>query len=198
MIACCRITTTGDSEICSVQKDRICCLQQECQNSVSIEVPVFDEFNEISGWRSITSPSELFSALIAGNIQHFAQAKGTPLVNGVFGSHLDPIEQNTFSDDILHSTVDLDAFDINEAIKACVMAMKYAPGEDGSNPVPSSHISINDFHAGFKAIVEQTSSSPSGRHIGHYNKAILPDDKLCKILATLTYLPFEFGFSLHQ
>ena len=40
-----------------------------------IEVPIFDASQEIVGWRSITSPDELFTALIDRNIRHFSQAK---------------------------------------------------------------------------------------------------------------------------
>jgi len=51
-----------------------------------IEVPVLDATQEIVGWRSVTSPIELFTTLIERNIQHFAQAKDTPFVNGILGS----------------------------------------------------------------------------------------------------------------
>eukprot|EP00957_Ditylum_brightwellii_P009645 726595-Ditylum_brightwellii.AAC.1 len=39
-----------------------------------------------------------------------------------------------------------------------------------------------------------TSSSPSGRHYVHY-KAILMDDSICLVHATMMALPFRFGFT---
>jgi Reverse transcriptase (RNA-dependent DNA polymerase) len=161
-----------------------------------IEVPIFDASQEIVGWRSITSPDELFTALINRNIKHFSQAKDTPFVNGVFGQHLHPFEQNDFSESILNGEIDLSSFEINTAIQACIQTMKFAPGEDGTSPV-DSRITIKDFQHGFKSIPERISSSPSGRHIGHY-KAILTDMELCEIMSTLSSLPFEYGFSLQR
>ena len=73
--------------------------------------------------------------------------------------------------------------------------MCFPPGEDGSDPV-SDIISPEDFSNGFKQLSEGLSSSPSGRHIGHY-KAALGDIELCTMYATILSLPFKHGFTLH-
>ena len=161
-----------------------------------IEVPVHDKTGEIINWRSVTAPDELFAALLDRNIAHFAQAKNTPFVNGVFGTHLHPFEQNAFSESILDGTVDLTNFDINDAIRTCVAEMQYPPGEDGTSPI-SIGITADDFRQGFKALAEDLSLSPSGRHLGHY-KAVLQDPDICQMYATMMSLPFEYGFSLHR
>ena len=44
-----------------------------------VDVSIWDSDGEISGWRSVTSPTELFNTLITWNIKHFSQAKDTPL-----------------------------------------------------------------------------------------------------------------------
>jgi hypothetical protein len=74
--------------------------------------------------------------------------------------------------------------------------MCYPPGEDRSDPV-SDPISHKDFSNGFKLLSEDLSSSPSGRHIGHY-KAALGDEELCTMYATILSLPFKHGYTLHQ
>ena len=47
---------------------------------------------------------------------------------------------------------------------------------DGSSPVLDT-ISADDFSECFKRLSENLSSSPSGRHIGHY-KAVIGDEEL--------------------
>ena len=51
-----------------------------------------------------------------------------------------------------------------------------------------------DFRRLFKKWRESTTSSPSGRHIGHY-KAILGDDDLVEFFCAMCELPLNFGFS---
>ena len=62
-----------------------------------VEIPTHDSDGEITGWRSVTAPTELFQTLLARNISHFAQAKDTPFVAGTLGQQLHPFEQNQFS-----------------------------------------------------------------------------------------------------
>jgi len=53
-------------------------------------------------------------------------------------------------------------------------------------------ISDTDFVGTYKAAKESTNSSPSGRHIGHYN-AILKDPVLVGVHATMMSIPFQVG-----
>jgi hypothetical protein len=75
--------------------------------------------------------------------------------------------------------------------------MQYAERKPGISTPVSSVMTIADFQKGFKRIAKKTSSSPSGRHIGHY-KAILKDDLICIVYSTLISVPFEFGFTLDR
>ena len=161
-----------------------------------LEIPIRDEEGEIVDWRSIYTQDEICSELIKRNIAHFSQAKETPFVSGPFASHLHPFEQNDFSESILKGSVRLDSFNVNDAIKACIKEMAYAPGEDGVDVVDPT-ISAEDFKAGFRAISEQLTSSPSGRHYGHY-KAVLQEPDLCAMYALIMSIPFELGFGLQR
>lgn len=114
------------------------------------------------------------------NSDHFAQVKDTLFVEGIFGEHLNPFQQNAFSESILQGTIDLEKYDLNEAIKACIREMQYADGEPGDSPAVNSDIMIQDFQRGFRRVAEKTSSSTSRRHIGHY-KAILKDNTICMV-----------------
>lgn len=160
-----------------------------------VEVPTRDSDGEIIGWRSVTAPAELFKTLLAQNVTHFSQAKDTPFVTGPLGQKLHPFEQNQFSESILQGTVNLTGLSLNTAIHACIQEMCFPSGEDGLDPV-SDLISSEDLSDEFKMLSEDISSSPSGRHIGHY-KAALGDPDLCTMYATVLSIPFKHGFTLH-
>ena len=160
-----------------------------------VEVPTQDSDGEIIGWRSVTAPAELFKTLLARNETHFSQAKETPFVTGPLGQKLHPFEKNQFSESILQGTINLTGLSLSTAINACIQEMCFPSGEDGSDPV-SDLISSEDLSDGFKMLSEDLSSSPSGRHIGHY-KAALGDPDICTMHATVLSIPFKHGFTLH-
>ena len=58
----------------------------------------------------------------------------------------------------------------------------------------STIISPEDFVLTVKAWKETTSTSPSGRHLGHYRTAIL-DDQVTQLDTTLLNLPIAHGFA---
>eukprot|EP00957_Ditylum_brightwellii_P122785 9363081-Ditylum_brightwellii.AAC.1 len=65
---------------------------------------------------------------------------------------------------------------------------------------PSSictNITVDEFKDLIRMQSEMTSFSPSGRHYGHY-KAILADDSICLVHATMMTLAFRFGFTPFQ
>ena len=107
-----------------------------------------------------------------------------------------PFEQNLFPESILEGTIDLTKYEVNSAINRCIMEMRYPLGENGEDPIKFS-ITIDEFKQGLKSVAEKTSSSPSGRHLGHY-KASLKDDILCPFYSTVTSIPFELGFTLDR
>ena len=115
---------------------------------------------------------------------------------GTLGQQLHPFEQNQFSESILHGTVDLSNLNLSASRHYCIQEKCFPPGEDRSDPV-SDVISPKDFSNGSKLLSEDLSSSPSGRHIGHY-KAALGDVELCTMYATILSHPFKHGFALHR
>jgi hypothetical protein len=116
-----------------------------------VKIPTRDSAGEITGWRSVTAPAELFQTLLARNLTRFAQAKDTQFVAGTLGQQLHPFEQNQFSEFILHGTADLSNLNLSASIHDCIHEMCYPPGEDGSDPV-SDLISPEDFSNGFKQL----------------------------------------------
>jgi hypothetical protein len=58
-----------------------------------------------------------------------------------------------------------------------------------SSPV----ITPEEFISAYKATLEEISSSPSGKHVGHY-KAILKFPSLVYLHSTMMYIPFQIWF----
>jgi hypothetical protein len=140
-------TMAKAQEIC--KGGNLLCLDQ-------VEIPTQVSDGEITGWRSVTAPTELFQTLLAQNLTHFAQAKDTPFVAGTLGQQLHPFAQDQFSESILHGTVDLSNLHLSASMHDCIHEMCFPPGEDGSGPV-SNVISPEDFSNGFKLISEDLS-----------------------------------------
>jgi hypothetical protein len=63
-----------------------------------------------------------------------------------------------------------------------------------AHPSVDVNISVEAFQSCYKAEKENTSSSPSGRHVGHY-KAAAMSDHLSAIHAMMMSVPFRAGFS---
>ena len=108
---------------------------ETCSGLDRVEIPTQDSDGEITGWRSVTAPTEMFQILLAQNISRFAQAKDTPFVTGTLGQQLHPIDQNQFSEPTLHGTVDLSNLNLSASIHDCIHEICFPPGEDGSDPV---------------------------------------------------------------
>jgi hypothetical protein len=72
------------------------------------------------------------------------------------------------------------------------LATPYPSVQEGSG-----HITQDDFVAAYSVSKEATSSSPSGRHIGHY-KAAAQDPTLAQIHSCIMSFPFVYGFALDR
>jgi hypothetical protein len=59
---------------------------------------------------------------------------------------------------------------------------------------PEAGVTEHSFHSLYKSLNKKTSSSPSGRHLGHY-KAILQDENLVATLTKMMTIPHLTGYS---
>lgn len=162
-----------------------------------IEIPLRDKQGNLTDdpaladtWLRIHDPDEIVRHLIRRNIQHFGQAQGTaftvsPIVDSLgfqgTGSDAEQLILNSIIPTEIHKSAPIGAQYILE---------KLADG----NCLPDicDDISIESFWKGFQTWDEQTSTSPSGRHLGHYKALLMADgqDKL--------YRPDEDGHQVKE
>ena len=116
----------------------------------------------------IGKKEDMFKAIIERNIQHFSQADGTPFTIDPLKSLIGPTATSDFCDEIIKGRIDLSEMDIQDASKAILSHL----GCNKDNTEIDVLISDEDILQGYKKWNENTSTSPSGCHLGH-EKAIL-------------------------
>jgi Reverse transcriptase (RNA-dependent DNA polymerase) len=132
----------------------------------TIEIPSKEDPTK---YTSLNTPSEMEDPLLDRNINHFGQAEGTPFT-------LDPLLStygyegcNEFSTKLIdEGLIPDEMYEQPEYVK--MILRKLSNGEN--LPKIESEITFEEFIAGFKSWKEKTTTSPSGRHLGHYKLLI--------------------------
>jgi hypothetical protein len=148
---------------------------------------------------------DIHQALLARNKKHFHQAAETPFGHGILQDLVGFSGLNSAATDIINGSF-LDKHDLPDILpETRQMIMELAMPDQIKclkDPI-SAEITEADFVSGFKKWKERTSTSPSGRHLGHY-KAIILDaaDKMTQRTAsplddliTMINLPLTYGFA---
>lgn len=110
----------------------------------------------------------MFEEIIRRNTKHFSQADGTPFTVEPLRSLIGETATNDFCDKILNGTIDLEGLDLEEATKTLLRNLV----KNSEHEQIDDHISEDDLISGYKKWNKNTSTSPSGCHLGH-EKAIL-------------------------
>lgn len=111
------------------------------------------------GWRTTTSPEEMEELILKQQEKHFSQASHTPVGGDFTGLN----DKSTWYQNFLSSNIT----DTSTGIKKYFERLK------------TKEVDITftqaEFKDGIKKWKETTTTSPSGRHLGHYHAQILPD-----------------------
>jgi ribonuclease HI len=144
-------------------------------------------------WCSITDPKLIAKFICATNTRQYNQAESTPFGSGYLKEcigleasslHAHEILQGTFIPDPSITTLP-ETKDIITQLGQPLL----------STPAPFKNtISAAEFTATYKVVSEKTTSSPSGRHVGHY-KAAARDPILSDLHSGMMSIPFQAGFS---
>ena len=127
-----------------------------------------DDPKMCTSWKTINDPQEMESLLLARNQSHFGQAKGTPFAVDPLKSDVDFATESVSSSLILqgnYSTSKLD--DIIALLISKLKSIEYLQ-------CSTLQLTSADFTNKLKAWKESTSTSPSGRHLGHYMALVKP------------------------
>ena len=124
-------------------------------------------------YKTIFDLSEITSQLIDRNVQHFGQAKETPLATGQFAEDIGISATNDFADEILNGTADFSKYNLSPETTLMLETLKFDPAK----PIAeiSDKITLAEVKRGLTKWSEKTTTSPSGRHLGHYKILLQPD-----------------------
>ena len=135
-----------------------------------------------------SDPSQMETLLIQRNQSHLGQAHLTPFTTPPSSSYISGTHQQWTSvlTDAIPDSLPQDSRTIISELQSIAT--------NNTQSIPTPPITIKEFERTIVDTPERTSSSPSGRHLGHY-KAALQSPNLLHLLCQLTSLPFQFGFT---
>jgi hypothetical protein len=116
---------------------------------------------ENGGFETIVDTKSIEEKLLERNKQHYAQAENTEMASPETRDLMGPSGTTDFCDQVLKGTADLTAF--SPSLQAIFQQLENPPD------VKIDYvISYDDFKDALNCWKEKTSTSPSGRHLGHY------------------------------
>jgi hypothetical protein len=145
-------------------------------------------------WSRIDTKEQVEELLINCNIEHFSHAGDTPFGYTILGKELGHTGDTTMADAIYNGMLERRSL-TDHAIKAITKELRNHPLLTKMiNPV----VTTEEFISCFGCVAEKKSSSPSGRHVGHYLACIDLKDELSVILASvhaaMMSIPLDEGF----
>jgi hypothetical protein len=115
-------------------------------------------------WQTITSPTDIEHYIRLRNHGHFGQAQGTPFTELPLRSEINWQADTPTSDDILNGYHQLDTIN---AIPQCQALLDTCKAASELDLLPA-YITEKEFERKIQIWRETTTTSPSGRHLGHY------------------------------
>ena len=150
----------------------------------------FDNGEDIRNWDRITDQQQVQSMLLTWQRRHFTQANDTPFASETWREKLqnEDVQEAILSGSF--PTIKELPLEANEIISE----MKRL---DHIDEIPA-HTTVNDFRAYIKKIKETRSSSPSGRHYGHYKVLLGQDDKYLTVIHGILQLALTHNVVLQR
>ena len=130
-----------------------------------LEVPMDPNQNpkdkNCKDWRRVENVAEMNKLLTERNRKHFHQAEGTPFTINPLEDDLEHSGMTESGEEILNGTY-IPLEDLDPTTKTLIKNLRRKCDE-----LPNADINEDELRSAFKKWKESTSSSPSGRHLGH-------------------------------
>jgi hypothetical protein len=146
-------------------------------------------------WEHVLDKETIERELLTFNRRSFRKAAASPCGHGVIHDSLGFHGLNPAATSVLDGVIPPN-WNIQDPILLEFFKSFARPPQAIANPI-NSEITLKDFADGVKGWHESTSTSPSGRHLGHY-KALLEEQDLLEPIATVTNLAVQSGVALDR
>jgi len=144
-------------------------------------------------WISITNPEEIAAQICISNRNQYNQAVNTPFGSGPLATIIGRNGDTPEAEALLKGSLPTELLSslMPETVRVLhTLASQTSQVSETKGPT----ISDEEFISTFRLINEATSSSPSGRHVGHY-KAILKNPDMVSFHSTMMSIPFQVGIA---
>jgi hypothetical protein len=133
-------------------------------NSINDKTIPIEDPTTCTDWGTVTNPDEIEHYIRLCNHSHFGQAQGTPFTELPLCKQINWPADTPTCEDILNGHHHLDTID---SIPQCKALLDTCSAAAALNLLPY-HISEKEFEKKISIWRETTTTSPSGRHLGHY------------------------------
>jgi hypothetical protein len=127
-------------------------------------------------WDTIITQQEIETHLLTFNREAFRAAAESPCGHGVIHDAITFTSLSPASTDLLNGIIPTEWYGDNDLLREFLASFQIPESVLAADPIPTT-VTGDDILYGFKGWKESTSTSPSGRHLGHY-KALIQDPML--------------------
>ena len=147
-------------------------------------------------WETVVEREEMERHLIHYNRESFRAAAESPCGNGVLFDALTFSSLSPASSDLLAGEFPSDWHGDDDIMREFLASFTIPPSVHKAGEIPSD-ISEEDIVKGFSSWRESTSTSPSGRHLGHY-KSMIQEPLLLQCLVKFMNIAIQSGISIQR
>ena len=147
-------------------------------------------------WEHVTDAGAMERHLLDYNREHFRKAAVSPCGHGVIHDALTYSGLSDAGDSILRGEIPPE-WNVEDGLLRSFLASFAIPENLKGKRDIKSTITAEDFKYGISGWQESTSTSPSGRHLGHY-KSIVQDAKLLSVQVKMMNIAIKKGIALDR
>ncbi|KAI2509565.1 hypothetical protein MHU86_4826 [Fragilaria crotonensis] len=145
-------------------------------------------------WETVFTRAELESHILQYNRDSFRAAAESPCGHGILHDSLTFTSLSPQSEDLLSGIIPAEWFGTDNYLREFLASFTIPMHVKTQGDIPTS-ISADDVFRGFQGWQEQTSTSPSGRHLGHY-RALIQHLVLLKCLVSFMNIAVSRGIAI--